>query len=109
MREPKKVKIEITQQGAPAVNFGWVHKLGKGIVAIGIDLQSKYCNLMACTNGDSDGPGVILVADKNTLYLKRGKSVEELTWIQFPEYQGWNIWCAQIGRYTLSICLIKEK
>jgi hypothetical protein len=107
MKKPKEVNL-IIKQGAPIVNDGFVYREGKGIVAIHIDLCSKYCIIDA--TGECDSISSIYVGtDKRSIKLDESKN-GEMTEISFPDYKGWDIWSATLARYTLRVCLInKEK
>ena len=97
--------IEIELQGLPIVNSGTVVARGDCVIAADIDLSSKYCEVSAFTSGSDGIPGVHIDAGEFGLHLKDG--AEGGTWLRFPELQGWNVWAANIGRYTLAICFVK--
>lgn len=99
--------INVVTQGAPIINEGSVHRNGDNVVALEIDLSSKYCKVGATSGGTL--PGIYIDADEQSLNLDESKKVEDSTFIEFPQYEGWNVWCASIGRYTLSVCLVREK
>ena len=97
------VKIAIKQQGAPRVNNGCVAVGAESIKALEVDMHSKYCNISATTGGDI--PGVMISEDENSLHLHKTKKGD--TWIEFPQFKGWTVWSASIGRCTLYVCLVK--
>jgi len=99
------LKIKKTKQGAPIVNNGWIRIDGEYIVALCIDLKSKYCDVSATSSGIF--PGIVISTTGQSLHLHKKKTGD--TWIEFPQYAGWDVWCSNIQRYTLSICLIKEE
>jgi hypothetical protein len=99
-------RINVIEQGAPLVNEGTFHRRGKSVVALEIDLHSKYCQVMATYSADG-APGVIIGATKRSLHLLKGMPRRKETTIEFPNFVGWYIWCASIGRYSLSVCLVK--
>lgn len=101
-----ELEIKIVTQGAPVINAGSVYSKGADVVALEIDLHSKYCEVSATSGGEF--PGIFIDANERSLELDKTKSVEESTFIEFPQYAGWNVWCSGIGRYTLSVCLVRN-
>lgn len=105
----KPLKIDVIMQGAPLVNEGWVVAEGKNVVALEIDLHSKRCEAGAKTSGGNpDIPGLFIDATEGSLHLGT-EPRETPTWIRFPEYVDWRVWCADIARYTLNVCLVKQR
>jgi hypothetical protein len=108
----KPVKIMVDVQGGPCVNEGWVIAQGDDLAAIEIDLLTKRCvvECTACIPYGETGqliPSVVIGADENTLHIDEDLR-DSPTHIVFPEYAGWRVWAADIARYTLSLCLIRE-
>lgn len=107
----KSVKIKIERQGAPMVNTknAIVQAMGKGIVAIYVDLRSKYCEVDCLSTSRNDKYEAILIgATADSTNLKRNVHRDECTKIYLPEYKGWRIFCCALTRYTLRICLVKK-
>lgn len=105
--ELKPFLFEVSRQGAVDVNTGHIHAESPDIVCAYIDLRSKYAEV-CCIGSDSGGlSSVTLGANDHTLYLHEGLSSDELTELSFPAYRGWNVFCAHVARYTLSVCLVK--
>lgn len=107
----KDVIFRVAQQGAPICNGAVICAEGKDVVAISIDMKSKYCNVDAII----DSYQIAIGADEHSLHLKEGidiktpeKYLEALTIVEFPRFKGWEIFCAHIARYTLRVCLIRE-
>jgi hypothetical protein len=96
------IKINVVTQGAPLINVGSVYKQGDDVVALEIDLYTKYCSIGATTGGNL--PGLIIDSPECSAECEELPS----TFIEFPEFAGWRVWCAAIGRYTLSVCLVSE-
>lgn len=96
------------EPGAVRVNVGDVLRAGDGIVALEIDLHSKYASV-ACSGGGSDSaPLVMLEATPDTLKLDPEHPRDALTTITFPDYPGWDVHSYCCGRYTLSVCLVRR-
>lgn len=103
--EIEKVDIHVINKGAPTANFAWIHRKGDEIIAIGVDLSQKGCEIIATSGGDHEGPGVMI-----SMQPPSGKcNIESLTWISFPKYKGWSVWSAQIGKCTLTVCIVKDR
>lgn len=99
--------INIVTQGAPVINTGGVYAKGDDVVALEIDMSSKNCKVSATSGGDL--PGIYIDATERSLSLDPTKSIEDSTFIEFPQYAGWDVWCNSISKYTLSVCLVRDK
>ncbi len=97
------VKIKVTR-GRVIVNSACVHKRSRNIMLVEIDLKSKYAQVYGY--GDFC---VALSADEHTLHVDKRKNPESLTSIEFPEFKDWSIYLSSVGRYTLSLCLVKNR
>ncbi len=105
----KNIKIKVIQQGAPIVNTGWVVESGKNIVALYVDLKSKYCEVSSSFSGSNGDCGVSLKATERSLHLNEEVEKEDFTSIVFSDYKGWDVFAYYLGRYTLNVCLVKPK
>lgn len=103
MSEPAQTPIEIKAQGAPRINAALVHARGETCALLSVDLHSKYCQVLSW-----GGESVFVGASERSLHLDESQPREAPTEIAFPEFAGWRVWCADLGRYTLSLALIKE-
>lgn len=102
----KRTKIKITEQGGPVVNSAYIVAVGNGVVAVDVDLSSKYCVMHTMQYGCGGDVEIGIGADKYTLHQKRGK--ENIpTRFTLPDFKGWTIHSTDISRYTLSVCLVK--
>lgn len=113
---PKKLKSEdfikckILHQGAPVINGASVREISKRIIAIEVDMKSKYCDIDSYEPGGDDEPcGLYIIANKESLNLNKKAKLNEPTYIQFPQFVGWSIFSANTSRYTVRVCLIKNK
>lgn len=103
------IRCAIKYKGAPIINEGYVREIGKNIVALEIDLKSKYCEV-SCSFGGSDGTcGVYVNANKRSLHLNEKVKRDEPTAIEFTDFVGWDVFACGIGRYTLSVCLTRKE
>lgn len=72
------------------------------IAAISIDCRSKRPRLL-CSGSDENGPLVMLCRGDETLHADA--STTHPTIISFPGYAGWEVFAAEVAKYTLSVCL----
>lgn len=100
--------MKVTTQGAPVPNQAYEYFRGRWVRLVEIDMQSKYCEVMA-TGGGPNGPSVFLIAGTDSLHLDETKPRDAYTAIEFPEYKGWDIWTAEISRYSLRLVLTKDR
>lgn len=100
------MNFEITEQGKPIVDACDVQAQGDNVIALRVDLRSKYCETSGFISDHDGTPGVFIIPTDCSLYLSENADQEE-TCITFPELKGWRVWSANIGRYTLAVCLIR--
>lgn len=102
--------MKITAQGTPIVNVYGVLLRGRDLMILEVDLHSKYCEVGATMSGDeTHGPGIAISATRHSLHLSEEHKKKEPTFIEFPEFKGWNVWSATIARYTLAVSLYRIK
>ena len=103
----EKVELRVGQQGAPIINAASIYKQSDEMVAIEIDLVSKYCDIEATGGGDS-GPCILFGATERSLYLLE-EDRDVLTEVFFEGYGfDWEIFAASCSRYTAQVVLIKR-
>jgi hypothetical protein len=105
MHKGDTIELQIIEQGGPRINLGWVERAGAGVVALGVDMQSKRCSVNG--SGMSDGSPMLMLSGEGALHLVKGLE-DKWTLLALPQFAGWNIWSAEISRYTLSICLVRD-
>ena len=109
LRKGAVIRCAVKHKGAPIINGGYVHEIGKNIVALEIDLKSKYCEV-SCSFGGSDGTcGVYINANERSLHLNEKVNRDEPTVIEFTDFVGWDVFACGIGRYTLRVCLTRKE
>lgn len=99
--------VQITTQGAPIINNIHIIKSSQDLAAIEIDLKSKYCKVVSYFSGSEGQVGIWIGSDERSLYLNNNVDRNIATVIEFPQFKGWTVWAATIGRYTCQVCLIK--
>jgi hypothetical protein len=111
MKKQIHTPVKIVTQGAVRVTTtAFVIRKSKNLVAIDVDLKSKYCVSGGVGIGIGENwNGIYIEATKNTLRTKKGKKISEDTVIVFPKYLKWDVFATAItGKYSLSVCLIKK-
>lgn len=99
--------IKIITQGGPILNEGRVVAHGKNISAIEIDMHSKRCEIMAESKTEDGAPAIWLSGD-NALHLKKGLE-KKPTEVAFPGFKGWQIFSADVSRYTFRVCFVRDE
>ncbi len=107
MKDTIITKTEIINKGEIITNNAFIQMQSENIVALSIDLRSKYPESV-CSGVENGIPCVSIFGGEETLYTN-----EELkyvgTTIGFSEFKGWRVWATHCSRYTVYICLIKEE
>lgn len=109
LRKGAVIRCAIKHQGAPIINDGYVREIGKNIVALEIDLRSKYCEVSFSFGGSDGTCGMYVNANERSLHLNEKVKRDEPTEIEFTDFVGWDVFACGIGRYTLSVCLIRKQ
>lgn len=98
----------ITSDGPIRVNSVKITRQSDSIIAISADLAAKYASYDGDTQTDN-GPAIMLGVEKDTLHYDNEAYLDgKTTLLSFPEYIGWSVWCAEVVRYTLRVCLVKD-
>ncbi|MEN6549968.1 MAG: hypothetical protein ABFE07_28325 [Armatimonadia bacterium] len=79
------------------VHCARVVEIGPRVAAVTIDLTEKRMEV-AATGSDEYVPLVDIDA--------RPGAITELL---FPQFKGWDVWCAHVQKYHLAICFIKRE
>ena len=96
--------IKTEEQGAPIVNVDNVsiRKQCKDVVLLEVDLASKCCEVFT-----HSGKDIFISANDFSSHLSENVEREKMTVISLVGYEGWEIFLAEIARYTLRICLTR--
>jgi hypothetical protein len=107
-KKGKPLPFEIDIKGKPKFsdNFGFIREAGKNILAVEIDLESKYCDIIGFGSSD-DVPTIYITTTDRSLHLNE-KEENDTTNISFKVLNGWSIFSSELLKYTLSICFIKK-
>jgi len=100
--------ISVTHQGAPIVHTDSViEKVCGDIATLTIDMESKYCQVVAYSVSKDGYPVIIIGTTKMSSQILEGANRTAGTDVELGEYKGWGIFLADISRYTLRVCLVK--
>lgn len=91
------ISHKVQTQGSAKVEHAYIWRSAPGLVAIGVQTVRRSI-LEATGGGDEDGPTIVISA----------KDGDEPTVISFPQYDGWDIWSADVCKYTVHLCLYKK-
>lgn len=95
----KELTLKI-EEGAVAVEFGYVYKESPNIVALAVQTESNYLEVAGWGEFD-DGPALMLDPGEDL-------SSVNSTIINFIEYKGWDIWSVHVSKDNIFICLTKK-
>lgn len=100
------MNFRVTKQGGIILNEGCtIIAECTSVKAVCIDMKSKRGMIAGYGNGEY--PSLYLIGIEGSLKLKNGfENVETI--IEFPDLKGWNIFSANVSRYTVSICFLKK-
>lgn len=102
------IKINIITQGAPDVNCAYAVCRGENIIALYIDMHSKYCDVSGTTT-DNQCPALFITAYLRSLHLKNGVRPDKETYVSLPEFKGYEIFSYSVARYSIAVCLVKRE
>ena len=95
--------FKIMAPGAAIVNSAWVVYKTDQVILIEVDLATKYTRVnSSCENG------VFVECTAASLYTNPDVALEEDTWVDFPEAEGYSFFGASGGRYTLQLTFFKR-
>ena len=100
-----KKLVRVIHQGSVVVNNAFIINQSENVIALIVDLASKWAHIDSYFSGP-DVRGISLGASGNTSYPHKTKF--GTTEITFPKFKGYDIFCANISKYTLSVCLLKD-
>lgn len=98
MSDIKMVPYKVDTQGSVKVEHAYIWRSAPGLVAIGVQTVKRSI-LEATGGGDDDGPTIILATNEED---------DNPTVISFPHYADWDIWSADVSKYTVHLCLYKK-
>lgn len=102
--------IQIVHQGSINVNAAIIDHQTENIVCITVDFSTKYAEYNSHSSGDNCPPEVWYGASDETIKLNDDPDLtDELTGISFPDFVGWQVYCASSpGRYSAQVVLVKN-
>lgn len=98
------VEIKIVDQGSIVVSHAYATLVTKDVALINVELVSKYADVIGGFNDNY--PGILLDAKEVTLYTHTDE--EGITAIIFPQFKGWDVFCAEKPyRSTAKVVLVR--
>ncbi len=107
--QEKPLNILTIHSGAPIVNHGIVLKKESGIALFSIDLKSKYCEVDFISSDEEGNCRLHISANDMSVNLNSSVGRNEPTSIEFPDFKGWSLFACNLSRYTLRVCLTRNK
>lgn len=105
-KRKNNVRIKILHKGALVINRAFMHKKGKNVCAVVVDMKSKRGDI--CSVGtDGYAPTIYVEAGEGSEYLNKKVKRDEMTEILFPDLKGWSVWSAMICKHSIYICFVK--
>ncbi len=101
-------KIKILTQGAILISHAYMYQEGENVCAIAVDMRTKRADIFSTGNDENNCPTISIEANECSQPLKKGIDRTMPTEISFPKYKDWNIWSAEVIKYTIHICLVKN-
>lgn len=102
------IKINIIEQGAPNVNEAYIFCHDENMVALYVDMDSKYCEVSGITEDTDGNPAFFIASNEHSLYLSENDPEQE-TFISFPEFNDYTVFSCSAARYTIAVCLVKKE
>ena len=111
----RTVVIRVVHQGRAQLTeyssgfpLGVELRSGDEVAVFYVNMETKYCAVDGFPVDFSDVPipqiRIVTTEDSRNLGKNDGDTI-----IGFPEYVGWGIWFADVSKYFLRVCLVKEE
>lgn len=106
----QQTPIRFVHQGAININAAIIDHQTENIVCITVDFSTKYAEFDSHSSGDDCPPEVWYGASDETIKLNEDDDLsDEPTGISFPDFVGWQVYCASSpGRYSAQVVLVKD-
>lgn len=98
--------FEISMQGKPLIDTGYIVAKGKNIVAVELAMQSKWCVFTGSMSYKGTTSVIVSPSERSTHLLDEAEG--EDTVIKFTTSNGWRLFCGDCSRYIFSLCFIRE-
>lgn len=103
----EEIEFEVIK-GCIKVNTAYYYRKGDTCSLIMIDLASKYICLTGWVEDPKDGTFTIYL-DKQDRTINIDKRYKKLTKVILKGFKGWSIMIGEPSRYTVSLCIVKNK
>lgn len=107
LKRMQKPVYSVTRQGPFVVSDFPVYKVKK-LEGIIIDCVTKRGEITCFSGSEKNVPGLMVELTVDSVHYDK-KSKEPWTHIEFPKYKGWNIFSAEISRYSLHVVFWKNR
>jgi hypothetical protein len=108
MKNIEHIPFKVTTKGPLKIGFVYVHQKGKDVMAIGIDMKSKRGEVFCIGSDEKECPTIALEPVTESVNLDKRYKKNTITEVTFPTLPGWNVWSAQVFRYTACVCLVRR-
>lgn len=95
--------FKIGIQGAAIVNSAWIVYKTDQVILIEVDLKTKYARVNSFCENE-----VFIECSAASLYTDQNVSIEEDTWVEFPEAEGYSFFGASSSRYTIQLTFFRR-
>lgn len=102
----KTAEIQIAQQGAVRVNSALIFREASNIACIDLDLHSKYADVIAYQDQNSEYPTLCLLANEQTLYWDKTQPREKMTIINLVGFPKWKLYLYDTATISDSVRLV---
>jgi hypothetical protein len=106
--ELETTEISIVQQGPMRINHAIVCERGENVVAIVVDMASKRGAVCGEISDEDGVPAVMIEANEHSLHLDEKADTRLDTMVAFPAFKGWRVWCADVSKYSVYVCLVRR-
>jgi hypothetical protein len=107
MNTNESLNIATDNNGSVLVDNAFVAHVSNDIVCVTVQLTTKYAKI--CSYGKDECPIVYLYADTYSLNTNLLVSLDEPTFLKFPDLTEWKIFSiSNPGRYSFNMTLVKK-
>lgn len=107
MSKVKLLNLNISN-GEVLVNHRHVRIHHSNVVCLEVDLATKYAEIACYDYNVEEVPTIFLTAGVDALHIDP-KQEGRWTGVSFKDYAGWDVFAAEVSRYTLRVTLTKSK
>lgn len=102
----KETPLTVQTQGRVRVNFAYEYLRNPDVVLVDIDLHTKYADVSGYSETGSGAPEIYLNAGGNAIHVD--ESTNDETTISLDAFAGYDIFTADVKRYTLRVAMVRK-